>query len=217
MNSLAFAPHEYGLILLCGSSDGFISLHEYKNESWVSRRQEAHNLGVNSVSWGPSFNPITFQSEDDNSLGNTLAPMRFVSGGCDNLVKVWVMSKPQDLNEEMELKYTELKGHNDWVRDVTWLNYVGYAYDTIASCSEDENVFVWKFDKVENKWSNTSLKKKFNNPTWKVSWSYCGSYLAVSAGDNYVYLFKENSQDDWEEFSQINQEGNVEQINENNN
>lgn len=143
--------------------------------------------------------------------------MRFVSGGCDNLVKVWVMSKSQDLNEEMELKYTELKAHNDWVRDVTWLNYVGYAYDTIASCGEDENVLVWKFDKVENKWSNTSLRKKFNNPTWKVSWSYCGSYLAVSAGDNYVYLFKENSQDEWEEFSQINQEGNVEQINENNN
>jgi protein transport protein SEC13 len=32
VNSLAFAPQEYGLILLCGSSDGSISLHEYKSK-----------------------------------------------------------------------------------------------------------------------------------------------------------------------------------------
>ena len=31
VNSIAFAPHEYGLILLCGSSDGSFSLHEYKS------------------------------------------------------------------------------------------------------------------------------------------------------------------------------------------
>ena len=31
VNSLLFAPQEYGLILLCGSADGFISLHEYKS------------------------------------------------------------------------------------------------------------------------------------------------------------------------------------------
>ncbi len=226
VNSIAFAPHEYGLILLCGSSDGFISLHEYKNDQWISRKQEAHSLGVNSVSWGPSFNPITFQNEEDSSLSNSLAPMRFVTGGCDNLVKVWILSssQPNIMNsfEEYDsgiknFKYTELVGHSDWVRDVAWLNYVGYAYDTIASCGEDESVFIWKFDKADNKWKNIALKKKFNNPTWKVSWSFCGSYLAVSAGDNCVYLFTENSQDEWEEFSQINQDGSVEQINELNN
>ena len=32
VNSIAFAPHEYGLILLCGSSDGYISLHEYRSK-----------------------------------------------------------------------------------------------------------------------------------------------------------------------------------------
>jgi len=31
VNALSFCPHEYGLILLCGSSDGSISLHEYKS------------------------------------------------------------------------------------------------------------------------------------------------------------------------------------------
>jgi len=32
INSLAFAPNEFGLILLCGSSDGFFSLHEFKSK-----------------------------------------------------------------------------------------------------------------------------------------------------------------------------------------
>lgn len=213
VNSLAFAPQEYGLILLCGSSDGSISLHEYKNEQWISKKHEAHSLGVNSVSWGPSFFPITFQNEDESNLSNSLAPMRFVTGGCDNLVKVWTISE----NSQMEdydsglkiLKSVDLEGHNDWVRDVCWLNYVGYAFDTIASCSEDESVNIWMLeDKENNRWKKITLTKKFNAPTWKVSWSYCGSYLAVSAGDNKVYLFKENADGVWEEFSQINPEGN---------
>lgn len=31
VNVCEFAPNEYGLILLCGSSDGYISLHELKS------------------------------------------------------------------------------------------------------------------------------------------------------------------------------------------
>jgi protein transport protein SEC13 len=32
VNCLSFAHHEFGLILLAGSSDGNISLHEYKSK-----------------------------------------------------------------------------------------------------------------------------------------------------------------------------------------
>jgi protein transport protein SEC13 len=210
VNSIAFAPQECGLILLCGSSDGYLSIHEYKNEQWISNKQEAHVLGVNSVSWGPPFNPITFQNEDDNNLSNPSALRRFVTGGCDNLVKVWTS---HDNNQESDnsfisrYKSVDLEGHSDWVRDVSWLNYIGYAYETIASCSEDETVLIWKLE--DNKWKKTALNKKFNCPTWKVSWSHCGSYLAVSAGDNCVYLFRENADGVWEEFSSVTQEGSV--------
>ena len=38
VNSLAFAPHEYGLILLCGSSDGFFSLHECRSNLIITTR-----------------------------------------------------------------------------------------------------------------------------------------------------------------------------------
>lgn len=32
VNCVSFANHEFGLILVAGSSDGFISLHEYKSK-----------------------------------------------------------------------------------------------------------------------------------------------------------------------------------------
>lgn len=143
--------------------------------------------------------------------------MRFVTGGCDNLVKVWtITSSTSNNNQDNDSSHfgikvpkpEELDGYTDWVRDVAWLNYVGNAYDTIASCSEDETVIIWKLSQEDGKWKKNILNKKFNTPTWKVSWSNCSSYLAVSAGDNCVYLFKENVDGTWEEISSINQDGN---------
>lgn len=154
-----FCPHEYGLILLCGSSDGCISLHEYKSKNskilliknkfikkddhWISKKFEAHSQGVTSVSWGPALNPITFDKEETNANNDQLAPMRFATGGCDNLVKIWTFTdntvQLDNIEEQSPLEkitVEELNCHKDWVRDVAWLNYVGYAQDTIASCSE---------------------------------------------------------------------------------
>jgi len=67
--------------------------------------------------------------------------MRFVTGGCENSIKIWTLSsvdtsKIDDENITDKVKIEILESHNDWVRDVAWLNYVGYAHDTIASCSE---------------------------------------------------------------------------------
>lgn len=88
------------------------------------------------------MNPITFDKDETNGSNNQLAPMRFATGGCDNLVKIWTFSNfstlenIEDGKTEEKIKIEELEPHGDWVRDVAWLNYVGYANDTIASCSE---------------------------------------------------------------------------------
>lgn len=37
--------------------------------------------------------------------------------------------------------------HDDWVRDVAWCNNIGLLHDTIASCSEDNKVKIWKLTK----------------------------------------------------------------------
>ena len=103
---------------------------------------DAHAEGVTSVSWGPALNPITFDKEEVNGSNNQLAPMRFVTGGCDNLVKIWTFTPLSTLetieesNFAEKIKTEDLEPHSDWVRDVAWLNYVGYACDTIATCSE---------------------------------------------------------------------------------
>ena len=35
INSISFAPHEYGLVLACASSDGKVSILEYKDDQWL--------------------------------------------------------------------------------------------------------------------------------------------------------------------------------------
>ena len=101
------------------------------------------------MSWGPAINPITFDKEDNNNTNNQLAPMRFVTGGCDKLVKIWRFTSHLTNLENIEEKnpnggitIESLSGHKDWVRDVSWMNYVGYANDTIASCSEVNLIFL---------------------------------------------------------------------------
>ena len=38
----------------------------------------------------------------------------------------------------------ELKGHNNWVRDVAWAPDTGFTTSTIASCCQDGKVFIWQ-------------------------------------------------------------------------
>ena len=108
VNCLAFAPQEYGLILLCGSTDGMISVHEYKNENWHSVKFQGHGFGVNGVSWGPAVH----SDNESNNLG-PLAPLRFVSCGNDNLIRVW-----QSKDHKIDSFYvvTTLEAHEDVVR-----------------------------------------------------------------------------------------------------
>ncbi len=79
----------------------------------------AHQIGVNAVSWAPSLAP--------GSLASTTPPTsfqrRFVSAGCDNLVKVWTVVGEAE-KWESETLQGEAK-HNDWVRDVAWAPAAG--------------------------------------------------------------------------------------------
>ena len=73
--------------------------------------------------------------------------------------------------------------HSDWVRDVSWCNNIGLLHDTIASCSEDQKVKIWRRD--QDKWE-VKQEITIGVPAWKVSWSAVGNMLAVSGGDNMV-------------------------------
>lgn len=100
VNSVAWAPHDFGLMLACGSSDGAISILSASADgsAWDPKKiPNAHTIGCNAVSWCPatSFNPAF----DANARPGPPVK-RIVSGGCDNLVKIWKEDGDRFVNVE---------------------------------------------------------------------------------------------------------------------
>lgn len=125
---VTFAPNDYGLILLGGSSDGYISIHEYKNEVWSSVQFFGHGFGVTSLSWAPPAH--TASTESALEISSNSSNLKFVSGGLDNLIRVW-----QTNDNQIKSFYSAatLDGHEEFVRDVAWRPNLNTNLDTIAS------------------------------------------------------------------------------------
>jgi len=190
VNSIAWAPHETEkLTLACGSSDGRISIISPNSEgtAWDTSKQiEAHDRGVTSVSWAPHQIPLGDGSE---------AAQQFVSGGCDNVVKLWTWEKD-------DWKGEKIGEHKDWVRDVAWAPGLGVSTHTVASCSQNGELCIWQQEpSVSNEWVKKRLAKYEGCPIWRVSWSVTGNILAVSSADNKVTLWKESLDGEWSRIS----------------
>jgi protein transport protein SEC13 len=120
VNCLSFCPIDYGLILIAGSTDGTISIHEYKSinliildDNWTSARvTNAHNFGVNC---------LCFASYNDETNLTALSPLRFISAGNDGNIKIWT-AQENNFGYDINSFTTEnlLEGHEDTVRDVVW-------------------------------------------------------------------------------------------------
>lgn len=64
VNSISWAPWEYGLILAAGSADGKIHILQRKgDDTWSSIEFAAHDGGVNAISWGPATEPSMLSQE----------------------------------------------------------------------------------------------------------------------------------------------------------
>lgn len=192
VNSISWAPQEYGALLLCASSDGRVSVVEFKDEGKPTPIIfTAHAAGVNAASWAP---PTVSRSLVQTTVtGQGQENKRFVSGGSDNLVKIWKF----DVESNTYVVESELKGHEDWVRDVAWSPSV-LSKSYIASASQDRTVIIWT-QEGDGPWKKKLLRdEKFPDVVWRVSWSLSGNVLAVSGGDNKVTLWKENLKGEWE-------------------
>ena len=89
INSIAWAPHELGAILACASSDGKVSVLEFKDDgTWDTKVFNAQGMGCNAVSWAPAVVPGSLVSTQPSNQGNNVK--KIATGGCDNLVKIWV-------------------------------------------------------------------------------------------------------------------------------
>lgn len=192
-------------MLACASADGSISiLRHTEAEDWeVTRITNAHNVGVNAISWAPPissvstiYKPNTISSTSGQGAGeyNTVLNRpslvkRFVSGGCDNLVKIWKYVE----ESHKWIEERQLDAHSDWVRDVAWAPSIGLPKWYIASCSQDKKVIIWTNNDGPNghEWESKVLSE-FSDIVWHVSWSVMGNMLAVSWGENRVSLWKED-------------------------
>jgi len=199
VNAIAWAPHEFGLCLAGASSDCTISVLTHQGDnSWDAFRiQQAHAIGVNAVSWAPAVSPGSLT----NATQPTAPIKRFVSGGCDNLVKIWRFYE----NENTWRTEQILEHHTDWVRDVAWAPNIGLPSSTIASCSQDGTVVIWTQESNATNWVKKVLPK-FPDVVWRVSWSITGNILAVSGGDNKVTLWKESLDNEWKCISQLDED-----------
>jgi len=153
---------------------------------------------------------MSLYNQDSKSKEDKILPLRIVTGGNDNKVKIWSFVN-NTFKEENEIK----DFHKNWVRDVAWLNYIGSRYDTIATCGEDKSLFIFKYK--EGNWTKVFEYNEFNSPVLSVSWSHCGSYLAASSGNNEVKFFMESLEGVWNLINKIDDNGNMvpENLNEN--
>ncbi|CAH7671141.1 COPII-coated vesicle component Sec13 [Phakopsora pachyrhizi] len=212
VNSIAWAPHEYGPILACASSDGRVSVLSFNDDgSWDAPLFTAHPIGCNSISWAPPKAPSSLTSPLNNSNSNSGAPIetkKFATGGCDGLVKIWALNSKTgiwELSESLE------SGHTDWIRDVAYAPGIGLNRTYLASAGQDRIVNVWTQDGTRGAWKQHMLDptgcggNRFSGPVWRLSWSVGGNVLAVTAGDGKVTLWKENLKGRWDCVSEMQQ------------
>ncbi|OLL26717.1 Protein transport protein SEC13 [Neolecta irregularis DAH-3] len=197
VNSVAWAPHELGAILACASSDGKVSVLEFKDDgTWDTRTFPAHAIGCNAATWAPSTLPASLITAGSS---HSPAVKRIATAGCDNLIKIWSYSS--ESNNWIE--ETVLDAHTDWVRDLAWAPNIGLPKSYLASASQDKTVLIWT-QSGNAPWEKRSLRaEKFPDVVWRVSWSLSGNVLAVSCGDNKVTLWKENLKGEWDCVSEI--------------
>ena len=211
VNCCKFAPHEYGLIVLCGVSDGSVSLHEYKpnSGSWACQIiEKVHKNGINSIDWAPAIPPINFEDiKDENNYDiNELNPMRFITCGNDNRIHIYKSQNNNIVNFVEEINQDNDKGftYESIPKSVSFLNYVGYAYLTFAVGFEDGKCLIYKYNSDNNSWK-IKAELNLNCPIIKVSWSTCGTYLGISSFNNneQIRFFKENMDEKWVEVKKM--------------
>lgn len=192
VNSICWAPSEYGLMLACGASDGVVSVITVKNGKYqIEKIPHAHSsIGCNAVSWAhPTLN---YEAKNIDATSHKYKK-RIVSGGCDNLVKIWIYDDEMSKWKEEDT----LDGHSDWVRDVAFAPNCGLDSSILASCSLDCKVIIWRKNEKENGQWTSQILHKFNSAIWHLSWSINGNILAISGADNQVSLWKETAEGNW--------------------
>lgn len=207
-----FAPYQYGIIILCGTDDGSLSIHELQKttQKWNNHVLiDAHKNGINSVDWAPATPPVNFladsesdDNDDDENIEDNhdiLEHMSFISCGNDCIINIFQAEK-NTIDSFTVIKSIDLEGKIP--RDIAFLNFVGYIELTFACGLDDGRCLIYK--KYESDWKNT-FTINLGSSIVKICWSNCGTYLGISSrnegnnDNNPIRFFRQNMDETWVE------------------
>ncbi|KAF5932045.1 hypothetical protein HYC85_028216 [Camellia sinensis] len=190
---VAWAHPKFGSLLASCSYDGRVILWKESNQNEWSQAHvfDDHKSSVNSIAWAP------------HELGLCLA-----CGSSDGNISVftarsdggWDTSRIDQAHPSW--CYFRFMGTINGSWDVAWAPNLGLPKSTIASASQDGRVIVWTVTKEGDQWDGKVLKD-FLTPVWRVSWSLTGNILAVADGKNYVTLWKEEVDGEWQQVTKV--------------
>ena len=205
-----FAPYQDRLIIICGTSDGNISLHELQKnlQKWNSFLLEnVHMNGINAIDWAPISSPIFLEEEnemnedDDNNYNNLEEnlPMKFISCGNDYKINIFE-SKENTIESFVKEKTINLEENTPI--DIAFLNFIGYIDLTFACGLDNGKCLIYKF--YDGHWKNT-YTIDIGKSIVKICWSVCGTYLGISTkkidqnDKTSIKFFRENMDETWTE------------------
>ena len=198
ITSCKFSPYEYGIIILCGTKDGTISIHELQKNTQIFINKiikNDENCCINSVDWAPALPPMNLDdSDDDENIENDkiLEKMKFII--CDNNKNLKIYEANDGTIESFYLK-TEIK-LDAIAKDVAFLNFSGYTELTFAVGLDNGECLIYKF--IGENWEKRGIIK-VNGSINKVCWSLCGTYLGISYYNGIVSFYRENMDETWVE------------------
>ncbi len=167
INAVAF--HEDGKLIATASNDRTIIVWK-RNEKTRQFKYFQHLNGAkghqDSV-WDVTFSPKGKKIKDYK--------MVIASAGRDNTVKLWGLKEGlKEKNSNGKFKFiTTLRGHKDWVRDVSF-NHDGKL---LVSASADKTIILWDLETILNIETETRKKKLVLNSLLDRGCQWLSEYL----------------------------------------
>jgi protein transport protein SEC13 len=184
--------------LLSGSSDGQVSLLTLSQDNWNVTHFPAHKSGVTCVSWGPARFILEENNEERKITG--FSPMKFATGGCDSLVKMWEYN-----NVEGKFVDKSVANYSGWIKDLSfaqnneeWLSltnrYEVENPETLAICAENKTVAI--LVNKNEKWEECKIGEQSGQAV-KISWNQNGHSFAVIYEDGKSIIYEETAAGQW--------------------
>jgi actin related protein 2/3 complex subunit 1A/1B len=106
-------------------------------------------------------------------------------------VHIYKTSGSED-TKKWEKKYV-LKEHGGVVSGIDWCP----TTNLLATCGQDRNAYVWRYDDKKDQWKPTLVILRINRAATSIKWSPLGNKFAVTSGSKCVPICQYEKESDW--------------------